>query len=295
MRRLHYFALFLTLQLFHSSFSYSSTPIFDQVGFLGRDLDLYYEMFPQDLELKQSFYSDKKILFVPGGPSSVKGEIVRNFGVHPDQVVMVDLAYPNNDLSVEENAEQLEEAIFSPERDLKWFYEIAGKINWNIIDGAATAFGVRDLPERRQRYIDYSQKLETNNENFLNDYRNHSDWMVYGDITNLPEEVTRQQYDYIYSSNLLHLYNNVLDEDFHVKAYEQLLSILAPGGKLMVFPITTMYGRSHDVLDRILNKLDPNIYSVELVKSDSPSTNDYFKKLLKVNYKTAYYLRITKK
>ena len=295
MKKVHFLVSFFILQYLSSAtlFSATQTSLFNDVGFVGRNLALHNEMFPNDLKLEKNFYNNKKILFVPGGPSSVKGDLVRSYGVNPDDVVMCDLAYPENDVSVEENVQMLKEAIFSPERDLKFFYSLNNYINWNWIDGAATMFGVRDLPERRKNYTAYTNILKENNKNFLNDYRNHSDWMIKGDITNLPDEVTKNKYDLIVSSNLLHLYSHILDDEFHYRAYEHLVSQLAPGGKLIVFPITNIVGFQHKLLDNLIERLDGLGYTVELVKSDSPNTNEYFKKLLKIKFKTAYYLRVT--
>ncbi|MFK7825409.1 MAG: hypothetical protein AB8G05_14745 [Oligoflexales bacterium] len=266
--------------------------LFSDIGFLGRNLDLHVEMFPKDLENTKAFYAGKKILFVPGGPSSVKGELVRNFDVPEENIVTCDIEYPKGG-DLESNARKLEENIFSAEERFKYLYGIANNVNWDIIDGAANIFGVRDLKERRENYINHMNALKENNRAFIEDYRNHPDWMVHCDISDLPKEVTINQYDLIISANLLHLYNHVLSDDFHLKAYEQLTNLLAPGGSLLVFPITNIMGGDHKLVDDIIVDLESKGFRVELVRSDSPSTNDYFKKLFKIDFDGAFYLRIS--
>ena len=184
--------------------------LFSEVGFLGRNLAMHVEMFPKDLSHEASFYTDKKILFIPGGPSSVKSELVDDLGVQEDNVLMCDLAYPEGG-DVEVNADYLEEKIFSAKKRFKFLYYIGEKVNWNFIDSSAQYLGMSDLRERRENFNRYMKELEENNKRFLRDYKEHSDWMIHGDITDLPQEVRAQKYNLIISSNLLHLYNHVLD------------------------------------------------------------------------------------
>ncbi|NRA46923.1 MAG: class I SAM-dependent methyltransferase [Oligoflexales bacterium] len=270
----------------------ASKNIFSDIGFLGRNLDLHVEMFPKDLEKTKEFYAGKNILFVPAGPSSIKGELVRDYDVPEENIVTCDIEYPKGG-DLEDNARKLEEQIFSAEDRFKALYGIANNINWDIIDGAANIFGVRDLKERRQNFIDHMNTLKENNRVFIEDYKQHPEWMVHCDISDLPDEVSSRQYDLIISSNLLHLYNHVLSDEFHLKAYEQLTSLLAPGGSLLVFPLTSIMGKDHKLVDDIIVDLESKGYRVELVRSDSPVTNDYYKKLFKMDFEGAFYLRVT--
>lgn len=266
--------------------------LFSEIGFLGRNLDLHVEMFPKDMENTQNFYAGKNILFVPGGPSSVKGELVRNFNVPEENVVTCDIEYPKGG-DIEENAAKLEKQIFSAEDRFKYLNGVANNVNWDIIDGAANIFGVNDFKERRKNFTDHLDALRENNRTFIEDYKQHPEWMVHCDISDLPNEVTKRKYDLIISANLLHLYSHVLSDEFHLKAYEQLTSLLAPGGSLLVFPITNIMGKDHKLVDDIIVDLESKGFRVELVRSDSPSTNDYYKKLFKLDFDGAYYLRIS--
>ena len=136
----------------------ASKNIFSDIGFLGRNLDLHVEMFPKDLEKTKEFYAGKNILFVPAGPSSIKGELVRDYDVPEENIVTCDIEYPKGG-DLEDNARKLVEQIFSAEDRFKALYGIANNINWDIIDGAANIFGVRDLKERRQNFIDHMNTL----------------------------------------------------------------------------------------------------------------------------------------
>lgn len=277
---------------FSSQQSSWSPSLFSDVGFLGRNLDLHVEMFPNDLKNERSFFANKDVLFVPAGPTSVKGELVNGYGLDPQRIQLCDLAYPESGL-VEDNAKYLKNLIFDAEERFALLYGAGRLINWNLVDGLAKVIGIDDLRGRRVNYSNYMNILKKNNQDFLNDYLAHPDWMSRCDISALPQKIKARKYDLILSGNLLHLYSHVLDDETHYKAYRELTNVLAPGGKLLVFPITTIMGKDHKILGSIIEQLELDGFKVELVRSESPRTNEYYKKLLKMPYQTAFYMRVT--
>lgn len=201
-----------------------------KVAFVGRPLEIYQEMFDESFEpqINGPFAAGSKICFIPGGPSGLidslvaKGRPLRN-------IVLADILYGR---SVEE---------LKTEIDKNMFFQEGGEPNWEDFEHFYARKFTKGDRAKIVRYLasgtvsDLAEKWQRGMAKFLEEYEAYPDNFREADITNL--STLDEQFDLIISTNLLHLYKASFSAEFHMQAYENLLERLAPGGRLLVYPI----------------------------------------------------------
>jgi len=202
----------------------------EDFAFLGRTFAEYRRMFG----LTVDSLDGTRVLDCPGGPGSFTA-VASEFAA---SVTAVDPVYgpPTADLeslcrrSVAENVEQLRE-----KEDLFVWDEYGD-------------------PETRGRY----QRAAA--ERFLADYAANPDRYVAGGLPELP--FADDAFDLTLSGNLCFLYDDRLDERFHLDAMEELLRVTA--GEVRVFPLASLDRTRSAYVERIVERLRADGYAVEL-------------------------------
>jgi len=193
----------------------------DDFAFLGRTFAEYRRMFDLTVESIRG----KRVLDCPGGPGSFTA-VASEFAA---SVTAVDPVYgpPAGDLeslcrrSVAENVEQLRE------KEALFVWDEYGD------------------PETRGRY----QRAAA--ERFLADYAANPHRYVAAGLPELP--FADDAVDLTVSGNLLFLYDDRLDEQFHVDAVDELLRVTA--GELRVFPLASLDRTRSASVERVVDHL----------------------------------------
>lgn len=198
--------------------------------FVGRTFEEYGRMFglaPDDLR-------GRSVLDCPGGPSSFTAVAAQV----ADRAAAVDPRYgpPPGRLAsactdaVDRNVEQLRE-----KRDL---------FVWDHYGD----------PETRGRY------LRAAYERFLADYARHPGRYVEAGLPELPFET--DAFDLVLSANLLFLYDDRLDAEFHAAAARELARVAREEAR--VFPLASLDRRRSSFVDRTVDRLRADGCEAEL-------------------------------
>lgn len=229
------------------------------IAFIGRGLDSYKKMFPE--QLNNSSLKDKVILIVPSGPSSLKREWVDKLSLHPSRITMCDSLFPRDGFASAQSRNTIRTLI---DASMRHFLSPPDNIRWERLERFANKT-LSDVEKEnfKNSYSPLYASLRLSHDIFLSDIEKDPHWAVHCDITNLVAEFKEKKFDLILSTNLLHLYSHQLDDDFHRQAYRQMLAVLNPGGTLLVFPVETVTGQDHHLLTELITDWRNRGYVVE--------------------------------
>jgi SAM-dependent methyltransferase len=202
----------------------------EEFAFLGRTFAEYRRMFDLSVESVRG----KRVLDCPGGPGPFTA-VANEIGA---SVTAVDPVYgpPADELeslcrrSVDENVAQLREK--------------ADLFVWDEYGD----------PETRGRY----QRAAA--ERFLADYAANPDRYVAAGLPDLP--FADDTFELTLSGNLCFLYDDRLDERFHVDAMRELLRVTA--GEVRVFPLASLDRTRSAYVERVVERLRADGYVAQL-------------------------------
>lgn len=222
--------LFILLTSLTSGFS-ATNP---NIGFIARPLAFYSTILNNPFK-----QPNRRVLFVPGGPSNLVGPLMEK-GYEQRNVVLADILYGR---SIEELEREFNRSFLFQD----------GKVDWNEVEKLyGRKFSEDDRNKINETFRQFNnpdefsrmrQKLKDQFfEEYLTKYPNN---FVQADITELNFPADNEnfnvedgdKFDDIICTNLLHVYKSFLSEQFHEKAYSSMLSKLKVGGRLLVFPI----------------------------------------------------------
>ncbi len=238
--------------------------LFAEVAFFGRDYKTYVDMFcfsPGEIE-----DPSKKILDVAAGPSTFLGDLkVRNL-LHPDSKAF-DREYPEKterDGGSDLSQDPLRRAIDRGMRQAFAPYYDKSYLNWPSAQQTAFEEKHRIFSAIHDTFLAYTGKFP--------------ELYVKGDIlTDLPSKFGDQKFDLILSANLLFLYHQLghLDKDFHLRAIQNMASLLSQKGELRLFPLDDFDLKTPDFLPEVISKLTQSGLIVERKPGCAPSAGQY--------------------
>ncbi|WP_226012268.1 class I SAM-dependent methyltransferase [Halomicrobium salinisoli] len=202
--------------------------------FLGRTFEEYLDLF----ELTVDDVTDGPILDCPGGPSSFTA-LASALGT---ETTAVDPMY---DRSLDELEAECSESI---ERNMAQVREKRDLFEFDYYGGV----------EGRGRF------LRAAAERFLSDYERNPDRYVSASLPSLP--FADDAFALTLSANLLFLYDDRLDEAFHVDAARELARVT--GGELRVFPLASLALERSGLVDPVADALREDGHGVEFVPVD---------------------------
>jgi len=200
----------------------------------GRNLSEYVDMFKlTDDELKKS-----KILGCGDGPASFNAEVTALGG----SVVSID---PTYQFSTEQIAGRIDEVALEVMAEVRKKQE--GFI-WKNIANPDALYNMR------------MSAMQT----FLADFENGKEEGKYR-YEMLPKlSFNDAQFDLALSSHFLFLYSEHLDEEFHIKAIDEMLRVAR---EVRIFPLVTLSGEISSHLVPVIAYLEVRGYRCEIVKT----------------------------
>lgn len=87
---------------------------------------------------------------------------------------------------------------------------------------------------------------------FLRDYQSRPNHYIQGEVTDLP--FADKSFDVTMVSHLLFLYDNVYDQDFHVKALKELLRVTRD--EIIIFPTKNLHGEQSEWVNRLMTSTE---------------------------------------
>lgn len=196
--------------------------------FLGRTFEEYLDLF----ELEPADLTRGPILDCPGGPSSFTA-VASTLGT---AVTAVDPVY---DRSLDDVEAECTDSI---EQNMRQIREKQDLFEFDYYGGV----------EARGRF------LRAAAERFLADYQRNPDRYVPASLPRLPFE--DDAFALTLSGNLLFLYDDRLDEDFHVKAARELVRVT--DGELRAFPLASLDLERSEYVDPVADALRSDGYDV---------------------------------
>ena len=193
----------------------------DQVALIGHTYNEYKQMFGFTREALKN----KKVLDAGGGVSNFTG-IANAFGL---DVVAVDTIY---DLPIPELEQRCNTDLAHVLNQLP---KINNLYNWDY-------FG--DISGLEISRIKSSQL-------FLKDYENSPNHYVSGSLRNLPFDAFSVDISLV--SHLMFLYDELLDEQFHMEALKELMRVTKE--EIIIFPLYNLSGEESDFVQPIKEKL----------------------------------------
>ncbi len=202
--------------------------------FLGRTFEEYLDLF----ELERADLRRGPVLDCPGGPSSFTA-VTSALGT---SATAVDPMY---DRSLDELGAECSESV---ERNMEQVRE-----KRDLFD-----FGYYGSVENRGRFLWAAA------ERFLSDYARNPDRYVAAGLPDLP--FADDEFALTLSGNLLFLYDDRLDEPFHVDAARELARVTS--GELRVFPLASLDLERSDLVDPVAEALREDGHDVRFEPVD---------------------------
>ena len=215
----------------------------------GRNLSEYVDMFNlTNDELKKS-----KILGCGDGPASFNAEVTALGG----SVVSID---PTYQFSTEQIAGRIDEVALEVMAEVRKKQE--GFI-WKNIANPDALYNMR------------MSAMQT----FLADFENGKEEGKYR-YEMLPKlSFNDAQFDLALSSHFLFLYSEHLDEEFHIKAIDEMLRVAK---EVRIFPLVTLSGKRYSYLNAIIMALKHKGYQVDIITTEYEFQQNAFE-MLKIN------------
>jgi len=215
----------------------------------GRNLSEYIDMFNlTDDELKKS-----KILGCGDGPASFNAEVTALGG----SVVSID---PTYQFSTEQIAGRINEVALEVMAEVRKKQE---DFVWKNIANPDALYEMRMSAMQR----------------FLADFKEGKEQGRYK-YEMLPSlSFEDAQFDLALSSHFLFLYSEHLDEEFHIKAIDEMLRVAK---EVRIFPLVTLSGKRYPYLNAIIMALRYKGYQVDIITTEYGFQQNAFE-MLKIN------------
>ncbi|PTB83400.1 SAM-dependent methyltransferase [Sulfurovum lithotrophicum] len=215
----------------------------------GRNLSEYVDMFRlTDDELKNS-----KILGCGDGPASFNAEVTDLGG----RVTSID---PTYQFSTEQIANRIDEVA------LEVMAEVRKKQDDFVWKNIANPDALYDMRMSAMQL-------------FLADFKSGKEEGRYK-YEILPKlSFNDVQFDLALSSHFLFLYSEHLDEEFHIKAIDEMLRVAR---EVRIFPLVTLRGKRYPYLNAIIMALKHKGYQVDIITTEYEFQQNAFE-MLKIN------------
>lgn len=110
---------------------------------------------------------------------------------------------------------------------------------------------------------------------FLRDYETNPNHYISGSLLSLPFDAFN--FDVTLVSHLMFLYDELLDDEFHLNSLKELLRVTKE--KIIIFPLFNLEGEFSEFLEAIKTQLKQLNVDYKLVETEYPVTNNLNKRL----------------